>query len=256
MIIFQLNVPSLCITVLRQYFRFSHLLHRQFRQVFDQVTPHYDVMNDLMSLGLHRLWKWFTVSVAGNLNQKVILDLAGGTGDLTLRLIQSRYHPKQIILSDINHNMLALGRDRLINQGFSQPVICLQLDAEQLPFAKQSIDCITMGFGLRNVTNKIKALACIAKTLKPGGQCLILEFATPTSAILKNLYDWYSFHVIPKIGQYITGEASGYQYLVESIRQHPTQKKLKHMMLTAGFDDVHIHNLLGGIVALHRGYCY
>lgn len=224
-------------------------------EVFDQVTPNYDVMNDLMSFALHRLWKWFTVSLAGSLQNKVILDLAGGTGDLTLRFAEQN-NSNHIILSDINYNMLALGRDRLINLGLIPNVTCMQINAEYLPFASQSIDCITMGFGLRNVTNKDKALQSMAHSLKPGGQALILEFSTPSSAVLKKLYDWYSFYIIPKIGKIITGESSGYQYLIESIRKHPPQQALKDMMLSAGFDEVKVHNLAGGIVALHRGYCY
>lgn len=222
------------------------------KAVFDSVAKKYDIMNDFMSFGLHRLWKRIAIEMASVKPDFLVLDLAGGTGDLTA-LMAKRLQTGRIILADINEAMLKVGRDRLIDQGFSQQIQIMQMDAECLPFADNSLDLITMAFGLRNVTCKENALQEMCRILKPGGNCLVVEFSRPTHPILQRIYDSYSFNVIPKLGEWIAEDKASYQYLVESIRKHPDQETLKNMMLSAGFSQCHYRNLSGGIVAIHQG---
>lgn len=224
--------------------------------VFRSVASRYDLMNDVMSFGMHRLWKRLTIAESGARANHIILDLAGGTGDLT-REFSKKVGPNGfVILADINENMLAHGRERLIDQGIIRNVRYVQADAEQLPFADDFFDCITIAFGLRNVTDKAAALRSMYRVLKPGGKCLVLEFSKPVLPLLNSLYDAYSFHIIPPLGGLICQDKESYQYLVESIRKHPNQEELKSLMQQSGFEDVHYHNLTGGIVALHKGYKY
>lgn len=225
-------------------------------EVFHSVAKNYDVMNDLMSLGIHRYWKWFAAEAARVRPGHVILDLAGGSGDLTRLLCDSVGSTGQVVLADINASMLAVGRDRLLDQGFCQPIQYVQANAECLPFATNRFDCIIMGFGLRNVTDKAAALRSMYKVCRPGGKVMILEFSTPTLTGLKPIYDWYSFKILPKIGQWIAQDEASYRYLAESIRMHPTQKALQSLIEEAGFEDCYYHNLSGGIVALHIAYKY
>ena len=221
--------------------------------VFDSVASRYDIMNDLMSGGLHRMWKRFTVEQAGVRRGQNVLDLAGGTGDLArifARQVGARGH---VVLADINAMMLQEGRSHLIDAGVAGNLSLAQLDAEKLPFASGSFDCVTIAFGLRNVTNKESALASMQRVLKPGGKILILEFSKPAEAI-KPAYDFYSFKVIPLLGKLIANDESSYQYLAESIRMHPNQDELLQMMEQSGLERCRYHNLAGGIVALHIGY--
>lgn len=227
---------------------------RRVRGVFDSVAPKYDLMNDLMSGGLHRAWKAFTLSQTQLRPGQRALDVAGGTGDLARGMADQVGHQGLVVLSDINGAMLAHGRDRLIDAGRVQGITCVQANAECLPFAESSFDCITIGFGLRNVTDKPRALASMRRALKPGGQLLILEFSHPVAPGLKPLYDAYSFKVLPALGKLIAGDADSYRYLAESIRKHPDQETLLAMMRDTGLEDCRYHNLSGGIVALHRGY--
>ena len=213
-------------------------------------------MNDLMSLGIHRLWKRFTISIAKPHQGDKILDLAGGTGDLTKQFAKRIGEKGRIILSDINNSMLSVGRDRLIDQGICHNINYVQANAESLPFANNDFNIITIGFGLRNVTHKEKALAEMYRCLKPGGKAIVLEFSKPVVKPLNPIYDLYSFKILPKLGKIIAKDADSYQYLAESIRMHPDQETLKQMMQTAGFDKVEYHNLTGGIVAVHVGYKY
>lgn len=223
------------------------------RDVFDSVASRYDLMNDLMSGGLHRLWKRFTVNQAGLKPGNVALDLAGGTGDLAREFSRKVGKDGHVILADINAAMLRQGRSRLIDAGVSGNLSIAQVDAENLPFADSSFDCISIAFGLRNVTDKDAALRSMYRTLKPGGKAMILEFSEPSPAI-KPAYDLYSFKVLPMLGKLIAKDADSYQYLAESIRVHPDQETLKAMMETAGFERCRYHNLAAGIVALHIGY--
>jgi demethylmenaquinone methyltransferase/2-methoxy-6-polyprenyl-1,4-benzoquinol methylase len=226
---------------------------RHVREVFDSVADNYDLMNDLMSFGIHRLWKRFAINMAGLKPGQQVLDLAGGTGDLT-RLMAPAVGPSgHIVLSDINAAMLANGRRRLLDSGISGNVTFALANAEQLPFADNRFDLVTMAFGLRNVTDKQRALNAIFRALKPGGRLLVLEFSKPVAA-LKPVYDFYSFNVLPKLGQLIAKDAPSYRYLAESIRMHPDQRTLQAMMEQAGFERCDYHNLTGGIVAIHRGY--
>ena len=225
------------------------------RDVFDSVAGKYDLMNDLMSGGLHRLWKRFTLSQTGLKPGQRALDVAGGTGDLALGLARQVGATGLIVLSDINWEMLSRGRDRLLDAGVTGNVDFALANAEQLPFADASFDCVTIGFGLRNVTDKPAALASMRRVLRPGGQLLVLEFSQPAAG-LKPFYDLYSFSVLPRLGQLIAGDADSYRYLAESIRMFPDQPTLAGMMRAAGFDDCRWHNLTGGVVALHRGYAY
>jgi demethylmenaquinone methyltransferase / 2-methoxy-6-polyprenyl-1,4-benzoquinol methylase len=223
-------------------------------QVFNSVAGRYDLMNDLMSLGTHRLWKDFTIEQAYLRPHETILDLAGGTGDLSERIYQKLLGQCQLILSDINNQMLSVGRDRLVNQNKVQNIHYVLANAEQLPFAENSLDCVFMSFGLRNVTRIDQALASIFNSLSPGGRVLILEFSKPYSTYFNKIYDAYSFHVIPKLGELCAGDKESYQYLAESIRMFPDQETLKAKMQAQGFEQVDYFNLAGGIVALHRGY--
>lgn len=225
-------------------------------EVFHSVAPKYDVMNDLMSLGLHRLWKQFTVDKAGVKPGHIVLDVASGTGDLAKLLAKRIGKTGKIILTDINEAMLNIGRDRLADAGILKNVDYVQADAENLPFADNEFDRITVAFGLRNMTNKNLALRSMFRVLKPGGKLLILEFSHPSFPFIKKIYDAYSFHFIPKVGKWVTGDEASYQYLVESIRRHPNQEALKNMMFEEGFEDCHYFNLNAGIVALHIGYKY
>jgi demethylmenaquinone methyltransferase / 2-methoxy-6-polyprenyl-1,4-benzoquinol methylase len=222
--------------------------------VFHSVAGKYDLMNDLMSFGVHRLWKRFTLTEAAARPGQVILDVAGGTGDLTKAFSKKVGATGKVILSDINEKMLAQGRIRLLNEGISGNVVYVQADAENLPFPDNYFDCITIAFGLRNVTDKPAALASLYRVLKPGGKLLVLEFSKPAMPLLQTLYEKYSFHVIPKLGKWICNDEHSYQYLVESIRMHPSQETLKTMMESAEFEDVKYFNLTGGIVALHKGF--
>jgi demethylmenaquinone methyltransferase / 2-methoxy-6-polyprenyl-1,4-benzoquinol methylase len=224
------------------------------RSVFASVASKYDVMNDVMSFGVHRLWKQFTLSLTGLRPGQRALDVAGGTGDLALGMLRQVGKQGSVVLSDINPNMLERGRDRLLDMGAAGNVECLVADAERLPFDDNSFDCVTIGFGLRNVTDKAAALNSMLRVLKPGGQLLILEFSHPVAPGLKPLYDAYSFNVLPLLGRFIAGDEASYRYLAESIRVHPDQETLLEMLRTAGYGQVRYHNLSGGIVALHRGY--
>lgn len=225
-------------------------------EVFDSVASRYDVMNDLMSLGIHRLWKRFTIEQARVRSGQWVLDLAGGTGDLCAQFSKAVGDNGRVYLADINDAMLEQGRERLINQGYIGNIYYVQANAECLPFADNSFDCITIAFGLRNVTHIEQALSSMYRVLKPGGRMLILEFSQPTFPGLKPLYDAYSFSVLPFLGQLITNDADSYRYLAESIRMHPDQKTLQSMILKAGFDHCDYLNLSGGIVALHKGVKY
>lgn len=224
--------------------------------VFHSVASRYDLMNDLMSLGIHRLWKNFTINLSNVRRGHHVLDIAGGTGDLTAQFANSVSNEGIVYLADINASMLNVGRDRLIDQGLINNIRYIQADAESLPFAENYFDCISIAFGLRNVTRKENALASMYRVLKPGGQLLILEFSKPVIAALKAVYDTYSFSVLPKLGDLVANDAASYQYLAESIRMHPDQETLKNMVLNAGFDHCEYHNLSGGIVALHRAWKY
>jgi demethylmenaquinone methyltransferase/2-methoxy-6-polyprenyl-1,4-benzoquinol methylase len=222
--------------------------------VFASVAGKYDVMNDLMSFGVHRLWKHFTLSLTGLRPGQHALDVAGGTGDLAAGMLRQVGKTGRVVLSDVNPAMLEIGRDRLLDRGFAGNVECLIADAESLPFEDNSFDCVTIGFGLRNVTDKAAALKSMHRVLKPGGQLLVLEFSTPTAPGLKPIYDAYSFKVLPLLGRLVARDEGSYRYLAESIRMHPNQEVLLDMLRTAGFVQARYHNLTGGIVALHRGY--
>ncbi len=224
------------------------------RQVFDSVADKYDVMNDLMSLGVHRLWKRYAIELAAVRRGEKVLDLAGGTGDLAARFSRLVGPEGQVVLADINASMLARGRERLLDQGITGNIEFAQVNAEALPFPDNSFDCITIAFGLRNVTHKEQALASMQRVLKPGGRALVLEFSKPVLPGLKPIYDVYSFGILPALGKLIANDASSYRYLAESIRMHPDQETLKGMMEAAGFERCEYFNLSGGIVAVHRGY--
>ena len=222
-------------------------------EVFHSVAQKYDIMNDLMSAGVHRLWKRFTLELSGVRTGQRVLDIAGGTGDLT-SLFSKLVGPNgQVVLADINASMLAVGRDRLIDKGTADNIEFVQANAETLPFPDNYFDCITIAFGLRNVTDKDKALRSMQRVLKPGGRLLVLEFSKPQVAWLSKVYDQYSFKVLPFMGKLVTKDADSYQYLAESIRMHPDQETLAQMMRDAEFAQVRYHNMTGGIVALHRG---
>ncbi|HEX4023980.1 MAG TPA: bifunctional demethylmenaquinone methyltransferase/2-methoxy-6-polyprenyl-1,4-benzoquinol methylase UbiE [Steroidobacteraceae bacterium] len=227
---------------------------RRVRGVFDSVASRYDLMNDLMSGGAHRLWKQFTLTLTGLRPGQRALDVAAGTGDLAAGLARQVGNSGLVVLTDINATMLRHGRDRLIDRALLSNIRYAQADAERLPFADGSFHCVTIGFGLRNVTDKQAALASMHRVLKPGGQLLVLEFSTPRDATLSRLYDFYSFSVLPRLGRLVAGDEGSYRYLAESIRRHPDQDTLLKMMGAAGFGTCRYHNLMGGIVALHRGY--
>jgi len=224
------------------------------RQVFDSVASRYDLMNDLMSLGVHRIWKRQTVALAGVRRGQQVLDLASGTGDLAERFAGIVGADGAVVMSDINAAMLTQGRDRLIDKGRVGNLHFALANAELLPFASGSFDCVTIGFGLRNVTHKERALTEMQRVLRPGGRALILEFSHPTTRALSRVYDLYSFSVLPNLGRLIAKDAESYQYLAESIRMHPDQETLRAMMEEAGFERCDYFNLSGGIVAIHRGY--
>jgi demethylmenaquinone methyltransferase/2-methoxy-6-polyprenyl-1,4-benzoquinol methylase len=224
------------------------------RGVFDSVATRYDLMNDLMSLGIHRLWKRFAVQLTGVRAGQRVLDLASGTGDLAARLAGLVGPEGTVVMSDINAAMLSRGRDRMLDDGRAGTVRYAQLDAEALPFPDGSFDCVTIGFGLRNVTHKERALAEMHRVLRPGGRALVLEFSHPTTAPLKAAYDLYSFQVLPRLGRLVASDEASYRYLAESIRMHPDQQTLKAMMEAAGFERCDVHNLTGGVVAVHRGF--
>lgn len=225
-------------------------------EVFRSVASKYDVMNDVMSLGMHRLWKKFTIEQANVRRGQFVLDVAAGTGDLSRAFAKQVGPSGKVVMTDINDAMLAVGRDRLTDAGIIGNIEYVQADAENLPFESNYFDCVTIAFGLRNVTNKLAALQSMYRVLKPGGKLLILEFSKPTTPILNKIYDTYSFNLIPKLGQLIANDRDSYQYLVESIRMHPDQDTLKALMIEAHFEDVDYHNLSGGIVALHKGWKY
>lgn len=224
------------------------------RHVFESVAERYDLMNDLMSFGAHRLWKRFALSQTGLKKGQRALDVAGGSGDLARGLAAQVGETGCVLLTDINAAMLEQGRRRLVDAGWSSTVKYLQADAERLPFAADAVDCITIGFGLRNVTRKEVALASMYRVLKPGGRLLVLEFSKPVAPGLKPLYDAFSFRVLPWLGRRVARDEASYRYLAESIRMHPDQETLKGMMQAAGFERCDYFNLSGGIVALHRGY--
>jgi len=224
------------------------------RAVFDSVASRYDLMNDLMSLGIHRLWKRRTVELAGVRRGQRVLDLAAGTGDLAEQFARIVGPGGGVVMSDINESMLAQGRERLVDAGVVGNLDYALANAESLPFADNSFDCVTIGFGLRNVTHKQYALNEMFRVLRPGGRALVLEFSHPTTKPLAKAYDLYSFSVLPTMGRFVAGDAESYRYLAESIRMHPDQETLRSMMEQAGLERCDFVNLNGGIVAIHRGY--
>ncbi len=226
-------------------------------EVFHSVANKYDLMNDVMSMGIHHLWKKFTIEMCGLREGHIVLDLAGGTGDLAIKQAKRVGDSGHVVLADINASMLQEGRDRVINKGLVNRISTSQCNAEILPFDDNSFDCITIAFGLRNVTDKIKALQSMRRVLKPGGRLCVLEFSRPLYQPLEKIYDFYSFNILPRMGELIANDRESYQYLAESIRMHPDQETLKNMMLEdAGFDEAEVFNMTGGIVALHRAFKY
>ena len=225
-------------------------------EVFHSVAEKYDLMNDLMSLGVHRLWKRYTIDMSGVREGQRVLDIAGGTGDLAAKFAEKVGDTGEVVLADINASMLQQGRSRLLDNGIAGNVKFVQANAECLPFPENYFDLITIAFGLRNVTHIDRALKSMYQTLKPGGRLLVLEFSKPVAPGLKPLYDIYSFNVLPAMGKLVANDEASYRYLAESIRMHPDQQTLKNMMQEAGFDRCEYFNLSGGIVALHRGYKY
>lgn len=222
-------------------------------EVFHSVAAKYDLMNDLLSGGMHRLWKRFAIELSGVRHGNRVLDIAGGTGDLTKKFAKLVGPTGHVVLADINASMLKVGRDRLLDRGVAGNIEFVQADAEKLPFPDNHFDCVTIAFGLRNVTHKEQALSSMLRVLKPGGRLLVLEFSKPKNPLLSKAYDAYSFAFMPLMGKLITNDAESYRYLAESIRMHPNQETLKAMMAEAGFDRITYHNMTGGIVALHRG---
>ncbi|MGB0937791.1 MAG: bifunctional demethylmenaquinone methyltransferase/2-methoxy-6-polyprenyl-1,4-benzoquinol methylase UbiE [Colwellia sp.] len=222
--------------------------------VFHSVAKQYDVMNDLMSFGVHRLWKRFTIDASGVRPGNKVLDLAGGTGDLTAKFSQLVGKNGQVVLADINSSMLNVGRDKLRDKGLVQNIEYVQANAQYLPFEDNTFDIVTIAFGLRNVTDKDMALRSIYRVLKPGGRLLVLEFSKPEHELLNKAYDFYSFNILPKMGELVAKDGESYQYLAESIRMHPDQESLKTMMDNAGFEQTSYKNLTGGVVALHKGF--
>lgn len=222
-------------------------------EVFHSVAAKYDIMNDLMSLGIHRLWKRLTIESSGVRPGHRVLDIAGGTGDLTMQFSKRVGEQGTVVLADINASMLSVGRDRLLDKGFGSNIEFVQANAECLPFPDNHFNAVSIAFGLRNVTDKDKAIASMLRVLKPGGRLLILEFSKPSNPILSEVYDKYSFTALPAMGKLITNDSESYKYLAESIRMHPDQETLKGMMDTAGFVNTRYQNMSGGIVALHTG---
>jgi demethylmenaquinone methyltransferase / 2-methoxy-6-polyprenyl-1,4-benzoquinol methylase len=227
---------------------------RRVGDVFDSVSNSYDVMNDLMSLGIHRLWKRQTIELSGVRRGHTVLDLAGGTGDLSARFSPLVGDEGQVILADINASMLTCGRDRLLDEGVAGNIDYVQVNAEKLSFPDNTFDCITMAFGLRNVTDQAAALASMYRVLKPGGRLLVLEFSKVQNPLLGKLYDIYSFSCLPVMGKLVAGDSDSYRYLAESIRMHPDQETLKKMMTDVGFINADYLNFNAGVTALHRGY--
>lgn len=223
-------------------------------KVFHSVASRYDVMNDLMSGGVHRLWKRYTIEASAVRKGQKVLDIAGDTGDLAFKFSQLVGDDGQVVLADINESMLRAGRDRLIDRGCATNLEYVQADAQTLPFPDNHFDCITIAFGLRNVTDKDAALRSMLRVLKPGGRLLVLEFSKPTNDVVSKIYDRYSFDVLPRMGKLIADDADSYRYLAESIRMHPDQETLKGMMETAGFVQCNYQNLTFGVVALHKGF--
>ena len=221
--------------------------------VFDSVASKYDFMNDMMSMGIHRLWKKFTIELSGARPGQRILDIAGGTGDLTMQFSRLVGETGEVVLADINASMLTVGRDRLLDRGYAGNIRFVQANAEQLPFPDHYFDVITIAFGLRNVTDKDKALRDMTRILKPGGRLLVLEFSKPTNPVMSKVYDAYSFSALPMMGKLFAGDSESYRYLAESIRMHPDQETLKGMMEAAGLDEVEYHNMTSGVAALHLG---
>ena len=221
--------------------------------VFTSVANSYDVMNDAMSIGLHRLWKRVLVEIAGIKDNDVVLDIAAGTGDIA-KLISKQFPSSEIYVSDINNEMLSLGRERSIDEGFSNNTHFCQLSGEAIPFNDAAFDVITIGFGLRNFTDKSAGLKEMRRCLKKNGRLLILEFSKPNNLLFSKVYDWYSFNILPKLGALLASDSDSYQYLAESIRMHPDQENLKKLIIENGFEDCKFYNLLNGIVAIHVGY--
>lgn len=221
--------------------------------VFDSVASRYDLMNDLMSAGIHRIWKRFTIELSGVRRGNRVLDIAGGTGDLAAKFAPIVGDDGEVVLADINASMLRVGRDRLMDRGVVGNLHYVQGDAQYLPFPDDHFDCITIAFGLRNVTDKPLALRSMLRVLKPGGRLLVLEFSKPRNPLLSKAYDAYSFSVLPLMGRLVAGDSDSYQYLAESIRVHPDQETLRDMMEDAGFVRCDYHNMTGGVVAVHRG---
>lgn len=222
--------------------------------VFHSVAAKYDLMNDLLSFGIHRIWKRFTIDCSGVRKGQKVLDLAGGTGDFSAKFSRIVGETGQVVLADINSSMLEVGRDKLRNLGVVGNINYVKANAEHLPFADNTFDCVVISFGLRNVTDKDKALKSMYRVLKPGGRLLVLEFSKPIFDPISQLYNFYSFNILPKVGGIVVNDAESYRYLAESIRMHPKQDELKTMMEHAGFESVNYYNLSAGIVALHRGY--
>jgi demethylmenaquinone methyltransferase / 2-methoxy-6-polyprenyl-1,4-benzoquinol methylase len=225
-------------------------------EVFSSVASRYDVMNDFMSFGLHRVWKQIAIKHLAIQPHHQVLDLAGGTGDLTLKIHPHIKSPGSITLSDINSEMLKQGEQRLLNQGIFKNIHFVEANAEELPFEDNQFDRVIMGFGLRNVTDKAKAIKDIYRCLKPGGRFIVLEFSTVQNSLLGKIYDFYSFNIIPKIGKHVAKDEDSYRYLVESIRMHPDQQTLTQIMQDQGFEDVSYTNITGGVVAIHKGFKY
>ncbi|MCX2978366.1 bifunctional demethylmenaquinone methyltransferase/2-methoxy-6-polyprenyl-1,4-benzoquinol methylase UbiE [Candidatus Marimicrobium litorale] len=221
--------------------------------VFHSVAARYDLMNDLMSGGIHRIWKRFTIELSGVRKGNAVLDIAGGTGDLAARFAELVGSEGRVVLADINASMLQVGRDKLLDTGRLGNIEFVQADAQFLPFPDDSFDCVTIAFGLRNVTDKDLALRSILRVLKPGGRLLVLEFSKPENELLSQAYDTYSFRILPFMGRLVANDSDSYQYLAESIRKHPDQETLLDMIEDAGFAQCQFHNMTGGIVALHRG---
>ena len=222
------------------------------KAVFDSVAEQYDVMNDLMSFGIHRLWKRFTIELSRLRAGDRVLDVASGTGDLAKLFVDIVGDEGEVVLGDINEPMLRIGRDRLIDAGIAANTHYVLSDGQQLAFKDNSFDCVCVSFGLRNFTDKTAGLESMLRVLKPGGRLLILEFSKPEQACLASIYDWYSFNIIPKLGKWVGGDQAAYQYLAESIRKHPNQQQLQAMIEAAGFGRVEYFNMTGGIVAVHR----
>ncbi|WMY96252.1 MAG: bifunctional demethylmenaquinone methyltransferase/2-methoxy-6-polyprenyl-1,4-benzoquinol methylase UbiE [Arsenophonus sp.] len=239
----------------KKYFNYYKDKHKKIvDSVFHSVASKYDLMNDLMSFGIHRIWKNFTIKTSGACSGQIILDLAGGTGDLTAKFSQIIGKTGKIILVDINNSMIERGRKKLRNIGIIGNVYYIQANAEELPFPDNYFDCISISFGLRNITKKEKALQSMFRVLKSGGRLLILEFSKPISPFLQKIFDLYSFNILPPLGEIITKDADSYRYLAKSIRMHPDQTTIKKMMEFVGFKKVSYTNMTGGIVALHRGF--